>query len=73
MWIGGNDMATEGTFLWEDGTAFADTPGAIQWGPGEPNDSSSQEDCVQLYKSDSEWYLNDVPCAVVHYSVCDMN
>jgi hypothetical protein len=73
MWIGGNDMATEGTFLWEDGTVFADTPGATKWAPGEPNDVNSQEDCVQLYNEDGEWYWNDDWCVFKFSSVCDMN
>jgi hypothetical protein len=66
-------MATEGTFLWEDGTAFADTPGATKWAPGEPNDIDSLEDCVQLYEVDGEWYWNDDQCVFEFSSVCDMN
>ncbi|XP_060553568.1 L-selectin-like [Ruditapes philippinarum] len=73
LWIGGNDMATEGTFLWEDGTAFPDTPDATKWGPGEPSNQYSREHCVQLYNEDGEWYWNDDWCVFELSSVCDMN
>lgn len=45
-WIGLNDRATEGTFVWHDDTTLMDT-GYANWGPEEPNDNNDQ-DCVDL-------------------------
>jgi len=60
-WIGGSDRVTEGTFLWEDGTAFAFT----NWHTGEPNNGGGgtyQEDCVIIAgaRVDKQW--DDRPC-----------
>lgn len=60
-WIGGNDLTTEGTFVWDDGTPFAFTA----WGTGEPNAGNGggyQEDCVIIAgaKMNKKW--DDRPC-----------
>lgn len=61
-WIGGNDLAIEGTFEWDDGTAFAYTA----WAEGEPNnggeDSTYQEDCVIIAGSRPTKLWDDRPC-----------
>ena len=58
-WIGGNDLTTEGTFLWTDGTTFAVT--YTNWRTGEPNNGNGnfQEDCA-LIEAAGTWY--DRPC-----------
>nr|XP_006815389.1 PREDICTED: uncharacterized protein LOC100369221 [Saccoglossus kowalevskii] len=52
-WIGLNDITTEGSFEWLNGDTF----GWTAWAAGQPNDnhqqSSSGEDCVQLWKKKS--------------------
>jgi hypothetical protein len=61
-WIGANDMATEGTFLWDDGSALVFT----NWHTGEPNSGGTgatyQEDCVIIAgaRTDKQW--DDRPC-----------
>ena len=45
LWIGLNDIASEGTFRWSSG----ETSAYRAWAPGEPNNSSSNEDYVALY------------------------
>lgn len=61
-WIGGNDIATEMAFVWDDGTAFSFT----NWHTGEPNSGGTgatyQEDCVIIAGSrvDKQW--DDRPC-----------
>ena len=61
-WIGASDLATEGTFLWDDGSALAFT----NWHAGEPNaggpDATYQEDCVIIAgaRVDKQW--DDRPC-----------
>jgi hypothetical protein len=59
-WIGGNDMVTEMSFVWEDGTPFTFT----NWATNEPNNANNnfQEDCVIIAgaRVDKKW--DDRPC-----------
>jgi hypothetical protein len=59
-WIGANDLATEGTFLWEDGTAL----GFTNWATGEPNNANDayQEDCAIIAGSRATKQWDDRPC-----------
>ncbi len=66
-WIGGSDLVTEGTFLWDDGTPFSFT----NWHMGEPNAGGTgatyQEDCVIIAGSrvDKQW--DDRPCDATEF------
>jgi len=65
-WIGFNDRAKEGTFVWEDGSTSTYT----SWHSGEPNDSDHKEDCAQLNRfGDYTW--NDANCDGEIYFVCE--
>jgi hypothetical protein len=64
-WIGLNDRATEGTWLWEDGTG----PSFTSWNTGEPNDSGG-EDCVHINHARAGGW-NDYPCANAQPFVCE--
>lgn len=61
-WIGASDLATEGTFVWDDGSALVFT----NWHAGEPNSGGTgatyQEDCVIIAgaRVDKQW--DDRPC-----------
>jgi hypothetical protein len=68
LWIGFNDVATEGQFVWSSGepVTFAD------WAPGEPNNYGGNEDFAAIYPpshpSASLWndwgervFLGDLP------------
>ena len=59
-WIGGNDITTENSFVWEDGTAFSFTA----WAMGEPNNANGtfQEDCVIIAGSRATKLWDDRPC-----------
>lgn len=60
-WIGGNDLTTESSFQWDDGTAFAFTA----WGDGEPNNGNNdgyQEDCVLIAGARTGKKWDDRPC-----------
>jgi len=49
-WIGYNDVATEGTFVWSSGQ----TPGYTNWNPGEPNNSGN-EDYTEIVGTTGRW------------------
>lgn len=58
VWIGFNDEAVEGTFVWYDQSPVTYT----NWAPNEPN-QAGDEDCVQIYPggpSPGTW--NDLAC-----------
>lgn len=55
IWIGFNDEAQEGNFVWYDQAPITYT----NWAPGEPNNSGGNEGCTQIYP-DGLW--NDLNC-----------
>lgn len=55
FWIGANDVAAEGTFVWVTGEPFAYT----NWWSGEPN-NAGDEDFV-AYDFRTGWAWNDAP------------
>ena len=55
-WIGGNDLAVEGKFVW---TSDNSTLGFENWRSGQPKDSNGNEDCLSLCR-DKQW--NDDNC-----------
>ena len=44
VWIGGNDIDTEGTWVWSDGTPW----NYDSWRPGEPTNTNGEEDGLVL-------------------------
>jgi len=57
LWIGINDLETEGTYAWTDGSPLD----YENWNDGEPNDWGAGEDCGHLYEGNgNKW--NDLPC-----------
>jgi len=66
-WIGYNDVSTEGTWVWSDGSSSSYT----NWHSGEPNNSGN-EDCGQLNRyTDGSW--NDEPCGSSFRFICEAN
>ncbi|MBU1068908.1 hypothetical protein KJ975_04985, partial [Myxococcota bacterium] len=64
-WIGANDLDSEGTFTWTDGTPFD----ATFWADGEPNNADGWENCAHLASwAGGRW--NDIPCDYSMYYVC---
>jgi hypothetical protein len=63
-WIGLNDVATEGNFVWSNGTPKTFT----KWNGGEPNNSSN-EDCAEILTGSYAW--NDLNCGAGRYFVCE--
>lgn len=64
-YIGLSDEATEGTFVWVDGSAL----GFTAWNTGEPNNALDGEDCAQLAAPEGVW--NDIACTTASAFVCE--
>jgi hypothetical protein len=60
VWIGATDAASEGSWLWVDGSPMMFSA----WAPGEPN-NSGDEDCVEAA---DQW--NDLNCGDARPGVC---
>ena len=64
-WIGLNDRAVEGTFVWSDGSAL----GFTNWNFAQPDDGGGSEDCAHVnFPTHGEW--NDLPCSLKIKSIC---
>ena len=63
-WIGLNDIAVEGTFVWPGGSGTSYTA----WKSVEPSNGST-EYCVRLLRR--EWW--DTDCHIQHYYICEFN
>ncbi|MBC9813307.1 hypothetical protein H9Y05_12585 [Crocinitomicaceae bacterium CZZ-1] len=67
IWIGFNDEAEEGNFVWYDQAPITYT----NWAPGEPNNSGGDEGCTQIYP-DGLW--NDLNCNTANaQSIIEVN
>ncbi len=67
-WIGFNDRATEGTFVWSNGQ----TPGFTRWALLQPNDGGffgASQDCVLMDDANGRW--NDVLCTDTEDFMCE--
>lgn len=62
VWLGGNDIAADGTWAWETGEPFSFAP----WGEGEPN-GGTNENCAELKGGK----LNDLPCGEKRAFLCE--
>ena len=63
-WIGLNDFAVEGTFVWTDGSGLSYT----DWKSGEPSKGLT-EDCVRVEQND--WWDSD--CLRMLRYICEFN
>ena len=66
-WIGLNDRATEGTFVWSDGTTF----NYNAWNSGIEGQSTASEDCA-MHFGNGNWIDIDCDTTVVDDFVCNM-
>lgn len=67
IWIGGNDIQTDGTFVWTDGEIWPYTNKTAPWAGNEPNGGAS-EACVEIYKNGQ---LNDEHCDYTQNWLCE--
>ncbi len=62
--IGFNDVETEDSFVWTDGTDVD----YVQWDGMEPNDAEAGQDCAVMRDAEPNW--DDVSCGQGHFYVC---
>ncbi len=68
VWIGFSDAASEGSFVWSDGTPTKYT----NWNPGEPNNSGGVEHYAEMLGSNGKWNdLNDAGAGYAHIAVIE--
>ncbi|XP_066268489.1 collagen alpha-1(I) chain-like [Branchiostoma lanceolatum] len=69
-WIGLHDRHKEGKFEWIDGSALGKYS---LWGPGQPDNRNSNEDCVMYYlrQLKREWW--DTVCSQLADFFCQVN
>ena len=67
--MGGSDIASEGTWIWEDGKPWASYQ---NFASGEPNNGAAGgEDCLEMVKgNDNNGRWNDISCGYAKSSVC---
>ncbi|MBN1772067.1 MAG: C-type lectin domain-containing protein [Deltaproteobacteria bacterium] len=65
-WIGFNDRAVEGLWVWDGPTPAAPY---TNWTAGEPNDTDGNEDCGEMLFTGGQW--NDDDCADAQPYVCE--
>ena len=61
IWIGYNDMRSEGTWIWTDGS-INDEDFEINWNDGEPNNSGGDQHCANYYPSSGTFKVDDTSC-----------
>lgn len=66
-WIGANDLTTEGTWTWVDGTAWSYT----NWWGGEPNNKGN-EDCGEINYLGRGAKWNDHLCYLQKPFICEL-
>ena len=71
VWVGLNDIATEGTFVWDDGEPLSDEMNQYIWDDGQPNNNGN-EDCAEVRQSDAgSKGLSDEKCDLKGYYFCE--
>ncbi|XP_013400201.1 hepatic lectin-like [Lingula anatina] len=65
-YLGGHDIAAEGQWKWQNGQSMTYT----NWGPNEPNNSGSMEDCAEFVPATGKW--NDIRCTQKQSFLCQV-
>ncbi len=65
LWLGNNDIAVEGQWVWENGEQV----GYENWHVGEPNDEGGQ-DCGHMWYMDGTW--DDTVCTYALFALVEV-
>ncbi|XP_012714261.2 galactose-specific lectin nattectin [Fundulus heteroclitus] len=65
-WVGGNDAARDGVWMWSDGSKF----NYVSWGSREPNNTGGRESCMEINLRGASRHLNDEKCTTRNYFIC---
>lgn len=65
VWIGLNDVKSEGNFLWPDGTHVT----YIKWASNQPDNQNENDDCVRMMIDKGAW--DDTTCEHILSFVCE--
>ena len=69
LWIGLNDIDSEGEFRWLDGDIVGNEN---LWRPGQPNNHNGNEDCAHLNLfRDTPDAANDFLCSRLSHGLCE--
>ena len=69
VWIGLNDKAIEGRWVWINGER-AVVPAAVMWQTGQPD--NAQEDCAEIIADNRFSYgTNDATCSLNRVGLCE--
>ena len=66
IWMGANDLATDGTWVWVDEEEWGQY---TNWGPAEPN-GDIMEQCLEMVHNTGTW--NDLDSNILRLSMCKM-
>jgi len=70
-WIGGNDMAVEGIFVWITNESWSWLPAIYPpWGGSNPSNSGGNEHCVELHGGNNDNF-NDDTCSKSNRRICE--
>ena len=72
FWIGANDIASEGNWVWANGNRASRSE--LIWDRGQPQNSGGGEDCVSVVGNPSSpnvGLAHDYPCTWLHRGLCE--
>ncbi|CAL4098467.1 unnamed protein product, partial [Meganyctiphanes norvegica] len=70
FWLGGSDVATEGTWVWQSGEPLGDRfPWDSKDFHDEPNNSNGNENCLEIRVAENRY--NDIRCHDVKGYICE--
>lgn len=66
-WVGGNDQAAEGQYVWANGELWNDPPVGLSWASAQP-DGGANQNCVYI---DGQYMMRDRECSIFASFVCE--
>uniref|UniRef100_A0A1A9WW81 C-type lectin domain-containing protein n=1 Tax=Glossina brevipalpis TaxID=37001 RepID=A0A1A9WW81_9MUSC len=67
-WLSGNDLASEGNFVWAN---TGQPMNYTLWSTGQPNHFKDNEHCVNLWVSGGLFTMNDLDCKRHNFFICE--